>query len=578
MAPEKEEAKYFYVTTPIYYVNSEPHIGGVYTSLMADLMCRFNVLNGRETWFLTGTDEHGQKIQQSAQGAGMEEQQFVDMMAKKFIEINDYMNFGYSDFIRTTEDRHKFFVQAVWQKLVKNGWIYRGKYSGWYCVSDEAYYTEDDLVKSTDGTLRTSLGKTVEWREEDSYFFRLSRFQKILLELYGTTDFIQPSFRKNEVVAFVSGRSIRELETESSPLEGYLKDLSISRNNFSWGIKIPCDDSGKKLAIGNDWSEGIDEKEKHVIYVWLDALFNYQSALHSFDKFDKFWKNGRVVHMVGKDILRFHAVYWPALLIALEYEVSEIDGLSLADILNKNILPTTIFAHGWWTRDGKKMSKSLGNTLNVRDEIGAFVREFNLEEDVAKDYMRYFLATEIPFGADGDYSKTRFIEKINAELVNNIGNLIHRILMMLDKNFEGNIDKIEITPQIKIKNLLRDGTIDKFDYLGYRDLLVAISTATNGHLEQTAPWNLRKNGKTEKMFEILKNGIQDVARIAILLQVFCPSTAKKILDHLGIVDRSFSCLYDGTGCIPEQKLPSPRPFFPKLDSGDSFGSKIKPSL
>jgi methionyl-tRNA synthetase len=553
-----------YITTPIYYVNSEPHIGGIYTTLMADIMCRFNRLNGRDTWFLTGTDEHGQKIQQSAEAAGMGEQQFVDMMAGKFAEMNEYMKFDYSDFIRTTEERHRLFVQNVWRKLVENGWIYRGKYSGWYCVSDEAYYTESDLVKSAEGEFRTTLGKTVEWREEESYFFKLSKFQKILLDLYGAIDFIQPSFRKNEVVAFVSGRGIRELETESYR-EGYLKDLSISRNNFSWGIKIPCDNAGGELISDRNWIDGISDGEKHVVYVWLDALFNYQSAPRSLDKLDRFWRDGHVIHMVGKDILRFHTVYWPAFLMALEYRVDEISGLEIGDVLAGKILPAVVFAHGWWTRDGKKMSKSLGNTLSAREEVEFLVGEFGIGKDEAIDYLKYYLATEIPFGADGDYSRSRFIKRINVELVNNVGNLIHRVLTMLDKNFGGKLDEIRIIPWERMKNLLIDETLNKFDYIGYRDLMMNISTEANGHLERTAPWNLGKEGKMDRMLDILRQEIQDIFRVAILLQILCPAIAKKILDHFSVTNRAFSSLYDGTGRIPEQKLARPGVFFPRLE-------------
>ncbi|MDR1495028.1 MAG: methionine--tRNA ligase [Rickettsiales bacterium] len=554
------------LTTPIYYVNSEPHIGGIYTTLMTDLMCKFNRLNGRETWFLTGTDEHGQKIQQSAGAAGIGEQQFVDLMAGKFYEINRYMKFDQSDFVRTTENRHKLFVQDVWRRLRKNGWVYRGKYSGWYCVSDEAYYTKDDLVKSVDGELKTTLGKTVEWKEEESYFFRLAKFQRILLELYSSTDFIQPSFRKNEVVAFVSGKSIRELETESYR-EDFLRDLSVSRNNFSWGIKIPCDGNGKELIDGDSWICDVDENDRHVIYVWLDALFNYQSALQSFGILDKFWKGGRVVHFVGKDILRFHTVYWPAFLIALEYTIDEIDRVKIEDVLARNILPTTVFAHGWWTRDGKKMSKSLGNTLSAKEEIEFLVREFDLEEDIAIDYLKYYLATEIPFGTDGDYSRARFLEKVNAELVNNVGNLIHRVLMMLDSNSGGEIEEIRISPREEMKSLLLSETLNKFDYLGLRDLIINISTRANGYMERMAPWNLKKEGKIGEMLSVLEEELQDIFRISILLQVFCPSIAKRVLDHFGVVDRKFCTLYGGSsGYIPKRQLAKPRVFFPKLEN------------
>ncbi|MDR2077376.1 MAG: methionine--tRNA ligase [Rickettsiales bacterium] len=563
---EGEKIKNIYITTPIYYVNSEPHIGGVYTTLMADIVCIFNRLSGRDTWFLTGTDEHGQKIQQSARSVGMEEQKFVDTMAEKFIDISKYMKFTYSDFIRTTEARHIQFVQAIWEKLVKNGWVYRGKYSGWYCVSDEAYYTEEELVKSDGGELRTILNKPVEWKEEEAYFFKLSKFQKILLDLYCSVDFIRPSYRKNEVVAFVSGRSIKDLETEL-PTKSYLRDLSISRNNFSWGIKIPCDCDGKKLIDHGEWITDLDEDEKHVVYVWLDALFNYQSALDSGDLFRKFWKNADIVHIVGKDILRFHAVYWPAFLIALEYREEEIEKLDIIeDIVRKNIIPSTIFAHGWWTKEGKKISKSGDNYIGVRDEVEFLSSEFGIDEEIAIDYIKYYLATETSFGADIDYSRVRLIDRINGELVNNIGNLIQRTLMMLDKNYGVILKKIEIKPDYKIKELLSSKTINVFDFLEYKNLILTISTAANGHLEQMAPWNLLKNNKLEEVYTLLCNVVQDIIKIAILLQVFCPYIAEKILNHFNIKNSKFITLYNTGNYIAEQKLAKPNVFFPKLKS------------
>ncbi|MDR2777999.1 MAG: methionine--tRNA ligase [Rickettsiales bacterium] len=561
---KRDKVENIYLTTPIYYVNSEPHIGGVYTTLMADIVCRFSHLNGRDVWFLTGTDEHGQKIQQSARDANMEEKEFVDKMAKKFVDVSNYMKFGYSDFIRTTETRHTEFVQYIWGKLVSNGWIYRGKYSGWYCVSDEAYYTENELLKSQSGELRTTLNKSVEWKEEDAYFFKLGKFQKILLDLYSENDFIQPSYRKNEVIAFVSGKSIKELETEK-PLQGYLKDLSISRNSFTWGIKIPCDCSGKKLIDHSEWTEGLDDSEKHVIYVWLDALFNYQSALKSNNLFEKFWKNAKVVHLVGKDILRFHAVYWPALLIAVEYREEEIDRLSVAeDVIEKNIIPATVFAHGWWTRDGKKISKSAGNSIGIRNEVEFLSSEFSIDEDTAIDYIKYYLATETSFGADGDYSRIRLIERINAELVNNIGNLIQRALVMMERNFAGVLEEIEINPDYKIKELLTHGTINEFDFIAYKNLIITISTAANNYMEQVAPWNLLKANSIGEAANALTNVVRDIIRIAILLQIFCPHIAGKILDYFGLADRKFVILYGDSSRIARRKLTKPIGFFPRL--------------
>lgn len=551
--------KKFYITTPIYYVNSEPHIGGVYTTLMADIMNRFKKLNGIETRFLTGTDEHGQKIQQSAEKAGISEQEFVDKMAKIFRDTADYMGFEYDDFIRTTEKRHKDFVQKVWEKLVDNGWIYKGKYTGWYCVSDEAYYTEEDLIKQEDGSFKTTLGKSVEWKEEESYFFKLSAFQKILLDLYQNTDFIQPETRKNEVIAFVGGNSIKEVEN-GNYIKGYLKDLSISRNNFSWGIKIPCNDIKKQLIDKDgNWLSNIKDDEKHVMYVWLDALFNYQSALDSVEKLEDFWNKADVVHLVGKDILRFHTVYWPAFLIGVKY--NNLDNLQVKDIID--ILPKCVFAHGWWTNEGKKISKSLGNAISAKSEINWLMNDFGLEEEVAKDYLKYYLATETSFGSDGDYSRERFIERINAELVNNIGNLVQRVLSMIFKEFDGIIDCSNFKEVNNLKDLLENKTINTFDFQDYRDLIINLANEANDYMEKTAPWNLKKEGKIEELKKVLYNEVENIRKIIILLQPLCPYLSRKVIDFLNIKDKDFNSLYSSDYLL-KTKIEKPSGFFPRL--------------
>jgi methionyl-tRNA synthetase len=353
------------------------------------------------------------------------------------------------------------------------------------------------------------------------------------------------------------------METESYA-EGCLKDLSISRNNFSWGIKIPCNDRGEKLigADGN-WLGSISDSEKHVIYVWLDALFNYQSALHSVGELERYWENAEVTHLVGKDILRFHAVYWPAFLIAVEYGFDEIDKISLEEILSKNILPKTIFAHGWWTVDGKKMSKSVGNVLNAEKETRLLISEFGLEEDIAIDYLKYYLATEMSFGADGDYSKNRLKERINAELANNVGNLIQRVLSMIDRNLDGNLESMEVRLDQNARNLLNTETVGKFDFIGYRNLILDMSTKANNYMEQTAPWNLKKENRIGEMTAALYYEVQEIVKISILLQVFCPFVAGKILNHFNIANRKFE--FFDSGSIPKQKLAKPVIFFPKLE-------------
>lgn len=556
--------KNFYITTPIYYVNSEPHIGGIYTTLMVDVVNRFKKLNGINTRFLTGTDEHGQKIQQAAEKNKIDEQSFVDLVSKIFQDIADYMKFDYDDFIKTSEKRHKNFVQNIWKKLVENDWLYKGKYSGWYCVSDEAYYKEDELVKQLDGAFRTELGKNVDWKEEDSYFFRLSEFQDILLELYKHTNFVQPNARKNEVIAFVGGNNIKNID-ENKYVKGYLQDLSVSRNNFSWGIKIPCNDKKEELLDETgEWLENIENDEKHVIYVWLDALFNYQSSLNSVNKLDEFWKNAEVVHFVGKDILKFHTVYWPAFLIAIAYSRNEFKNITLNDILNKKILPSAVFAHGWWTNEGRKISKSFGNSVDIKTEVKWLINDYFIDEDIAIDYIKYYLINEMSFGNDGDYSRDRLIKKVNSELVNNIGNLIQRILVLIYKNFDGCIENIKLN-NFNFKTLLEIETINKFDFQAYKNLMINIADKANNFMEINVPWFLIKEGKFDETKNILYEEIKNIIVIGILLQPLCPVIAKKILDFLGIKNRNFSVLYDDQNYIIEKlKIEEPKGFFPRL--------------
>ncbi len=557
--------KNFYITTPIYYVNSEPHIGGIYTTLMVDTTNRFKKLNNTNTRFLTGTDEHGQKLQQAAEKAGIKEQDFVDKYAKIFKEAADYMRFEYNDFIRTTEKRHKDFVQKIWKKLVENDWLYKSKYSGWYCISDEAYYKEDELIKQLDGTFKTEIGKSVEWKEEDSYFFRLSEFQDILLDLYKNTNFIQPISRRNEVISFVSGSNLKDFEEEKYT-KGFLQDLSISRNNFSWGIKIPCNENNKNLLDEDgDWLQDLKEEERHVIYVWLDALFNYQSALESVGKFDEFWKNAEVVHFVGKDIVKFHTVYWPAFLMAVEYKREELKNIKLEEILSKNILPTTVFAHGWWTNEGRKISKSFGNAISAQTEIEWLRNDFLVDEEIAKDYLKYYLITETTFGNDGDYSRGRLVEKINADLVNNIGNLVQRVLSMIYKNFDGIIENIKIL-NFKYQNELKDKTINKFDFQSYKDLIITIANVANNYMEETAPWNLIKNNQLEEAKKVLYEEINYILQITILLQPICPYIAKKILDFLDVEERNFDILNSGKFIIENLRINKPGGFCPRLQN------------
>ena len=362
-------SRYCYLTTPIYYVNDKPHIGHGYTSIATDVMARFKRLEGVKVKFLTGTDEHGQKIQQSAQKAGMTPKAFTDQVSQTFRDMSHKLNLSNDDFIRTTEDRHYKAVHHLWDDLMEKGYIYLDSYSGWYAIRDEAFYQETELV---DGKAPT--GAEVEWVSEPSYFFKLSSFQERLLEYYkNNPDFIMPASRKNEVVKFV---------------EGGLKDLSVSRTSFSWGIPVTKDPS-------------------HVMYVWFDALTNYLSALgypNNQENLQTLWPT--CTHVVGKDILRFHTVYWPAFLMAADLP-----------------LPKRIVAHGWWTNEGQKISKSLGNTIDP----------LQLVQDYGLDTVRYFLLREMSFGQDGDFSKSALISRNNSDLANAYGNLVQRIFSFIYK-------------------------------------------------------------------------------------------------------------------------------------------------
>ena len=364
----------FYVTTPIYYVNDSPHIGHAYTTLACDALARFMRLDGRAVHFLTGTDEHGQKVEKAAADAGLDPQTFTDRVSQRFRDLAAAMNCSNDDFIRTTEERHKRSVAALWERLVASGDIYLGKYAGWYSVRDEAFYAESELVGGAAPT-----GAPVEWVEEPSYFFRLSAWQDRLLEFYRERpDFVLPATRMNEVTSFVKGG---------------LQDLSVSRTTFAWGIPVPGDPA-------------------HVMYVWLDALANYISALGFPDTegelYRTFWPAN--FHVVGKDILRFHAVYWPAFLMSAGLEP-----------------PKQVFAHGWWTVEGQKMSKSLGNVVSPASLI----------EKYGLDQTRYFLLREIAFGSDGDFSNAAMVRRINHDLANDYGNLAQRVLSMIAKNCGG---------------------------------------------------------------------------------------------------------------------------------------------
>jgi len=476
-------SKSFYVTTPIYYVNDVPHIGHAYTTIAADVIARFKRLQGNKVFFLTGTDEHGQKIERTAESNGEKPIELADRVVKRFQNLSDALNITNDDFIRTTEERHRISVEEIFKRVEEAGDIYLSEYEGWYDVRNEAFITETQLEEIL--SLPEDKRPVVEKVKEESYFFRLSKYQEPLLEYYKNhPGFVSPSYRLNEVVKFV---------------EGGLRDLSISRTTFTWGIPVP----------GNS---------KHVIYVWFDALTNYLTGVGFPDNkkmLDENWPAD--VHLVGKDILRFHAVYWPAFLMSA--------GIPL---------PKTVFAHGWWTVEGEKMSKSVGNVVDpyqVVDEFGA-------------DVFRYFLLREIPFGQDGDFSKSAIVARVNGELANGLGNLVSRTLGMIEKYFDGDVpDPSELSPEdqnVRDKGLLMTDVFEKeMDEIAFHKALVTLwdyIADVNKYVDETAPWTLAKEKNEERLGTVLWTIVQAIGVVTILIYPFMPESAEKIWERLGSTD------------------------------------------
>ncbi len=471
-----------YITTPIYYVNGAPHLGHAYTSTAADVLARFKRLDGFEVFFLTGTDEYGQKVEAAARVAGVEPQAFTDRVAADFIDMARRMNISNDDFIRTTEPRHRIACQALWRRLVDSGAIYLGKYEGWYAVRDEAFYDEEELITAPDGGKKAPTGAPVEWVIEPSYFFKLKSFQEDLLALYeANPDFIAPAAKRNEVLSFVRGG---------------LNDLSVSRTSFSWGVPVPGDPD-------------------HVMYVWLDALTNYLTAIGYPDaqaERYEFWPAN--VHLIGKEIVRFHAVYWPAFLMAAGLPV-----------------PKKVFSHGWWTVEGEKMSKSLGNFIDVRPLID----EFGL------DPVRFFLLREVPFGGDGDFSRKALISRLNVELANDLGNLAQRTLSFIAKNAGAKVPALgELTGPdetlLAQADALTPKIRDALERLAFNEALEDIwklVRAANAYIDHQAPWALRKTD-LDRMNTVLRVLLEAIRVMGFLLQPFMPETMAKLLDQLGI--------------------------------------------
>jgi len=506
------DSKTYYITTPIYYVNDKPHIGHAYTTLACDVLARFKRLDGFKVRFLTGTDEHGQKVEKSAEAAGVHPQEFTDKVSQNFRDLAKAMKFTNDDFIRTTEPRHKAATQDLWKRLEERGQIYLGGYEGWYSVRDEAFYTETELTKGPNGEKLAPTGAPVEWVSEPSYFFRLSEWQDKLLKFYeDNPDFILPQSRRNEVLSFVKGG---------------LQDLSISRTSFKWGVPVPGDD-------------------KHIMYVWLDALTNYITALgypdQDADLFKEFWPCD--LHMVGKDILRFHAIFWPAFLMAADLPT-----------------PKRVFAHGWWTNEGQKISKSLGNVIDP----------YHLIEEFGLDQTRYFLLREVPFGNDGDFSRSAMIQRKNSELANDYGNLCQRVLSMVNKNCDKAVpaygeftdeDNVMLAQAADALGKVRD-SIDRQAFNDAIEHIWIVIRAANAYVDHQAPWGLKKTDP-DRMKTVLYVLAETIRRIALLTQPFMPDASEAILDQLVVAEdkRSFANMM--TMLAPGTELPKPQGVFPR---------------
>ena len=471
-------SKNFYITTPIYYPSGKPHMGHAYSSIVADIFARFKRLENYNVLFLTGTDEHGQKIQKEAKKNNKDPKIFCDELSETFRSLTKILNLSNNDFIRTTENRHHKSVLEIWNRLIASGDIYLGKYNGWYSVSDEAFYDEDEIENINGNRVSKSSGSNVEWVEEESYFFKLSVWSKKLLQFYKKNpNFILPASRKNEVIKFV---------------EKGLKDLSISRTSFTWGIPVP-------------------KNKKHVIYVWLDALTNYISALNFPNVEDKKYKDywPADIHIIGKDILRFHAVFWPAFLLAA-----------------KLLPPKRVFGHGWILSDDRKMSKSLGNILDPIE----IIKKYGI------DQLRYYLVKEVSLGNDGSISMENLKNCINNDLANNYGNLCQRVFSFIKKNCENKIPKskrLNNSDKQLLNNLKNNvpkliNLMNNQELNEYIKIVVSFSFDANKYFNDSEPWAVKKKDP-DRMKTILFTTVQQIKNISILLNPIIPNATKKVL-------------------------------------------------
>jgi len=510
--------KNFYITTPIYYPSAKPHMGHAYSSIVADFFARLKRIQGYNVFFLTGTDEHGQKIQRAAEKIGKEPLIFCDEISKTFRDLSKTLNLSNNDFIRTTEKRHVISVTNLWNILEKKGEIYLSKYAGWYSVSDEAFYSEDEIEGKNEKTISKISGSAVEWVEEESYFFKLSKWQDPLLKFYSENKkFILPETRKNEVISFVKGG---------------LKDLSVSRKSFSWGIKVPSN-------------------KNHVIYVWLDALTNYLSALNYPDENDKLYKKfwPANIHLIGKDILRFHAVYWPAFLLAANIKP-----------------PQRVYGHGWILSGEEKMSKSKGNILDPLEIVSKY----------GLDPLRYYLLKEVSFGNDGSITKEKLESCINSDLANNYGNLCQRVISFSEKNTNLEIpsksgflkEDLEVLNNFKFNFESINNEIDNQNINSYVNFIVEQLFNANKYFNDQEP--CKKKSDIKRLNTIVYTSFELIRKITIMLYPIIPQTSLKVLKMFNIMENEikFSTIVDNEYLKSNLKISKLDILFKKIETND----------